>query len=40
MGSDRNEVHLITANGTESWPATSKRSIAEMLAKRIADALA
>jgi phosphopantothenoylcysteine decarboxylase/phosphopantothenate--cysteine ligase len=40
MGSDRNEVHVITANGTESWPATSKRAIAEQLAKRIADALA
>ena len=40
MGSDRNEVHLITANGTESWPAASKRAIAEQLAKRIADALA
>jgi phosphopantothenoylcysteine decarboxylase/phosphopantothenate--cysteine ligase len=40
MGSDRNEVHLITANGTESWPAASKRDIADQLAKRIADALA
>jgi phosphopantothenoylcysteine decarboxylase / phosphopantothenate---cysteine ligase len=40
MGSDRNEVHLITANGTESWPAASKRDIAEQLARRIADALA
>jgi phosphopantothenoylcysteine decarboxylase/phosphopantothenate--cysteine ligase len=40
MGSDRNEVHLITANGTESWPAASKRDIADQLAQRIADALA
>ena len=40
MGSDRNEVHVITADGTESWPAASKRDIAEQLAKRIADALA
>ena len=40
MGSDRNEVHLITANGTESWPAASKSHIAQKLAQRVADALA
>jgi phosphopantothenoylcysteine decarboxylase/phosphopantothenate--cysteine ligase len=40
MGSDSNQVHLISADGEESWPRESKREIAERLAERIADALA
>lgn len=39
MGGDENEVHLIMQTETESWPATSKRQVAERLACRIADAL-
>ncbi|MBN9566014.1 MAG: bifunctional phosphopantothenoylcysteine decarboxylase/phosphopantothenate--cysteine ligase CoaBC [Alphaproteobacteria bacterium] len=39
MGGDRNEVHLITANGTESWPAMDKSDVGTRLAARIADAL-
>ncbi|WP_174273571.1 bifunctional phosphopantothenoylcysteine decarboxylase/phosphopantothenate--cysteine ligase CoaBC [Sphingomonas bacterium] len=40
MGSDRNTVHLITAEGIEDWPSGSKQEIAARLAERIADALA
>jgi phosphopantothenoylcysteine decarboxylase/phosphopantothenate--cysteine ligase len=40
MGSDSNQVVLISADGEESWPEASKREIAERLAERIADALA
>ena len=39
MGGDRNTVHLITANGTESWPELQKTEVGERLAARIADAL-
>lgn len=39
MGGDRNEVHLITANGIESWPAMDKSEVGTRLAARIADAL-
>lgn len=39
MGGEDNEVHLITAEGTESWPAASKTDVARLLATRIADAL-
>lgn len=40
MGSDSNQVHLVTADATESWDKASKREIAERLAARIADAIA
>lgn len=40
MGSDRNQVQLITADGAESWPPMSKAEVARRLAERIADALA
>lgn len=36
MGGDRNEVHLISAEGVEPWPATSKTEVAERLVARIA----
>ena len=39
MGGDSNEIHLITADGTEHWPRASKAAIADRLADRIADAL-
>jgi phosphopantothenoylcysteine decarboxylase/phosphopantothenate--cysteine ligase len=40
MGGDTNEVHLVTADGAEHWPAGPKAEIARRLAERIADALA
>jgi phosphopantothenoylcysteine decarboxylase/phosphopantothenate--cysteine ligase len=40
MGGDSNQVHLITADGVESWDRASKADIAARLADRIADALA
>ena len=39
MGGERNEVHLVTADGVEHWPAAAKGEIARRLAERIADAL-
>ncbi|HEY1606260.1 MAG TPA: bifunctional phosphopantothenoylcysteine decarboxylase/phosphopantothenate synthase [Allosphingosinicella sp.] len=39
MGGEANEVHLVTADGVESWSRASKAEIARRLAKRIADAL-
>jgi len=39
MGGDSNAVHLVTAQGVESWEQASKRDIAVRLAERIADAL-
>ena len=39
MGGERNTVHLITANGTESWPELDKTEVGARLAARIADAL-
>jgi phosphopantothenoylcysteine decarboxylase/phosphopantothenate--cysteine ligase len=36
MGSDANEVHLITAGGVESWDRLSKAEVARRLAQRIA----
>ena len=39
MGGDANAVHLVTAEGVESWEQASKRDIAHRLAERIADAL-
>ena len=40
MGGDCNTVHLITANGVESWPPQSKEAVARALVTRVADALA
>jgi phosphopantothenoylcysteine decarboxylase/phosphopantothenate--cysteine ligase len=40
MGGDRNQVHLVTASGVESWPAQSKDDVATGLVGRIASALA
>jgi phosphopantothenoylcysteine decarboxylase/phosphopantothenate--cysteine ligase len=40
MGGDRNRVHLITADGAETWEEAPKEEIARRLAERIALALA
>ena len=40
MGGDRNTVHLITADGAESWPEMGKDAVAERLVARIAEHLA
>ena len=40
LGSDFNQVHLVTADGVESWERSSKQQVAHRLAERIADALA
>jgi phosphopantothenoylcysteine decarboxylase / phosphopantothenate---cysteine ligase len=40
MGGDRNTVHLITADGVESWPDEAKDDVAAQLVARIATALA
>lgn len=39
MGGEANAVHLVTADGVESWPRAPKAAIARQLAQRIADAL-
>ena len=39
MGADENAVHLITADGVESWDKAPKQDVARRLADRIADAL-
>jgi phosphopantothenoylcysteine decarboxylase/phosphopantothenate--cysteine ligase len=39
MGGDRNRVHLITAEGVESWPPQSKEEVARALISRILTAL-
>ena len=40
MGGTENAVHLITADGMETWPRLPKAEVAARLATRIADALA
>jgi phosphopantothenoylcysteine decarboxylase/phosphopantothenate--cysteine ligase len=40
MGGDRNTVHLVTAQGIESWPQQSKEEVARTLVGRIAETLA
>ena len=40
MGGNRNTVHVITADGVESWPEMDKDAVADALAQRIADHLA
>jgi phosphopantothenoylcysteine decarboxylase / phosphopantothenate---cysteine ligase len=39
MGGDRNTVHLVTAQGVESWPQQSKEEVARTLVGRIAETL-
>ena len=39
MGGDHNTVHLVRADGAESWPRLDKAEVARRLADRIADAL-
>jgi phosphopantothenoylcysteine decarboxylase/phosphopantothenate--cysteine ligase len=39
MGGDSNAVHLITAQGVESWPSQSKDEVARGLVERIATTL-
>jgi phosphopantothenoylcysteine decarboxylase/phosphopantothenate--cysteine ligase len=39
MGGDRNTVHIITANGVESWEDAPKGDVADRLVARIAEAL-
>jgi phosphopantothenoylcysteine decarboxylase / phosphopantothenate---cysteine ligase len=39
MGGDMNTVHLVTADGVESWPPSSKEEVARTLVERIAASL-
>jgi len=39
MGGDRNSVHLITAEGVESWPELDKSEVARRLMQRAAERL-
>ena len=39
MGGNENSIHLITAEGTESWEKMPKQEVARRLAEKIADAL-
>ena len=39
MGGDANTVHLITADGVESWPTQSKQGVAAHLVARIGETL-
>ena len=36
MGGDRNRVHLLSANGADSWPEMAKAEVARNLVARIA----
>jgi len=40
MGGDRNKVHLITADGVDTWPEMDKSEVAHRLLERIVDHLA
>ncbi len=40
MGGDRNTVHLVTAEGVESWPELDKGEVARRLMARAAERLA
>jgi phosphopantothenoylcysteine decarboxylase/phosphopantothenate--cysteine ligase len=40
MGGDLNSIHLVTADGVESWPTQTKDEVAHMLVERIAATLA
>jgi len=39
MGGARNRVHLVTTDGVEDWPETSKEEVARQLIARISEAL-
>lgn len=39
MGGTRNQVHLITAEGVESWPEADKEDVARVLMLRVAQSL-
>jgi phosphopantothenoylcysteine synthetase/decarboxylase len=39
MGGHRNRVHLISADGVEDWPETSKEEVARRLIARVAEVL-
>jgi phosphopantothenoylcysteine decarboxylase/phosphopantothenate--cysteine ligase len=39
MGGDSNRVHLVTADGVESWPPQSKDDVARALVGRMAATL-
>jgi phosphopantothenoylcysteine decarboxylase/phosphopantothenate--cysteine ligase len=39
MGGDRNTIHLVSADGVESWPTQSKEEVASALIERIAQTL-
>src|ERR1700689_3114527 len=39
MGGDANTIHMVTADGVESWPPQSKDGVARALVERIAAAL-
>ncbi len=39
MGGDANTIHVVTADGVESWPPQSKNDVARALIERIAAAL-
>ena len=40
MGGSRNRVHLITPDGVEDWPETSKEEVARHLVRRVAREIA
>jgi len=40
MGGEDNQVHLVTADGIESWPKMGKDAVAARLAQRVAEHLA
>jgi phosphopantothenoylcysteine decarboxylase / phosphopantothenate---cysteine ligase len=40
MGGDLNSIHLVTADGVESWPTQTKDEVAQMLVERIAARIA
>ena len=39
MGGDENQVHVITKDGSESWPRADKNAVAVKLANKIAEEL-
>jgi phosphopantothenoylcysteine decarboxylase/phosphopantothenate--cysteine ligase len=39
MGGDQNTIHLVTADGVDTWPTQSKDAVARMLVVRLAAAL-
>jgi phosphopantothenoylcysteine decarboxylase/phosphopantothenate--cysteine ligase len=39
MGGERNRVHLVTSDGVEDWPETTKEEVARHLVARVAQAL-